>query len=155
MYLSYSLLILLSATYPLSDTQRHHRRIMERKSAEKSSLTQERIDLLDQLGFSWLVKAQSVSATWDQRLEELTEFVSEHGHFRIDPDAMPHLHAWVVEQKQKLDLSERSGGEYPQQGEAEQERDPFYITAERVAALKAIGFTSTVELEAPENSLAV
>lgn len=116
-------------------------------------MTQERIALLDQLGFAWEVKPQShdrfAAATWEQRLEELTEFVQEHGHFRVDPETLPQLHAWMVEQKQRMEFFDRTDG---YAGEDDPTSDPYFITGERVAALKSIGFNSDTEVDLHETS---
>lgn len=101
-------------------------------------MTQERIDLLDQLGFSWEVRPalERPRATWQQRLEELDAFYKKHGHFLVDGTTMPQLHAWCHEQRQRLRLLERNGGK-----DVSKRMSPA-----RVQALKEKGFTKDTEL---------
>jgi hypothetical protein len=98
----------------------------------------ERIALLDQLGFSWEVRAclERPRATWQQRLEELSDYHKQHGHFRIPIDGtMPQLHAWCWEQYQKLQTIDQHGTSAAKR-----------MGPERVQALETIGFTKNVEL---------
>ena len=117
-------------------TQRHQRRLQEK--GKKSCMTPERIELLDQLGFSWEVKPslERPRATWQQRLEELSDHYSKYRHFHIDPHTQPHLYGWCQEQKQRLKLLEKNDGQ-----DITKRMGP-----DRVASLKAIGFTKDVEL---------
>jgi hypothetical protein len=96
-------------------------------------ITQERIDLLDELGFSWEVRPslERPRASWEQRLEELTEYSKAHGTFLVDPSTMPQLHAWCQEQRQRLRVLEKNIGR-----DVSKRMGP-----ERVAALERIGFT--------------
>jgi hypothetical protein len=112
-------------------------------------MTMERVALLDQLGFSWEVRPslERPRATWQQRLEELTEFhnktsesESASSHFLLDPSRMPHLHAWAQEQKYRLKLLERNNGK-----DVSKRMGP-----ERVDALKQLGFDKNVELNDSE-----
>lgn len=101
-------------------------------------MTQERIDLLDQLGFSWEVRPslERPRATWQQRLEELQAFHLEHGHFKVDPTSMPALNTWSHEQRHRLRLLEKN------QGKDSSKR----MNGDRVSALHSIGFTKDAEL---------
>jgi hypothetical protein len=104
-------------------------------------MTTERIAGLDQLGFSWEVRAclERPRATWQQRLEELADYHQQHGHFLIPlGSGMPQLHAWCWEQNQKLQTIDQHGTSAAKR-----------MGPERVQALKAIGFTKDVELAGP------
>jgi hypothetical protein len=103
-------------------------------------MTQERIDMLDQLGFSWEVRPslERPRATWQQRLEELTEYIATHDDFKIDPTAMPQLHAWCHEQRLRLRQVDKSDN-----------KDSKKMTKERIEALTYIGFNKDVELLDP------
>jgi hypothetical protein len=101
-------------------------------------MTPERIDMLDQLGFSWEVRPslERPRATWHQRLEELQEFHQRHGHFRVDSIDMPQLHSWCYEQRQRLRLLDKNNGD-----DVTKRMNP-----DRVQALHAIGFTKEAKI---------
>jgi hypothetical protein len=101
-------------------------------------MTQDRIDLLDQLGFSWEVRPtlERPRATWQQRLEELTDFKIKNGNFKMDPSNMPQLNAWCHEQRQRLRQVEKNQGKDPSKR----------MNNERIEALAFIGFTKDAEL---------
>ena len=104
-------------------------------------MTTERIAGLDQLGFSWEVRAclERPRATWQQRLEELANYHKQHGHFQIPSGSgMPLLQAWSWEQYQKLQTIDQHGISAAKR-----------MGPERVEALEAIGFTKDVELSGP------
>jgi hypothetical protein len=47
----------------------------------RAPLTQERIDLLNQLGFTWTIRSRdSLGESWNQRLQELREYKKIHGN---------------------------------------------------------------------------
>jgi len=104
-------------------------------------MTQNRIDLLDQLGFSWEVRPalDRPRASWQHRLEELQAYAERNGgSVQVDVNEMPNLHAWCVEQRQRLQWYDRHNG------------DDRRINPERVQALQAIGFTKDVNLSGIE-----
>ncbi len=106
-----------------------------------SCMTQERIDLLDQLGFSWEVRPslERPRATWQQRLEELQAYHKSYGNFLVDPLVMPQLHAWCHEQRNRLKLLVKNNGK-----DLSKRMNP-----ERAEALQKIGFfKDTVLLDA-------
>lgn len=116
-------------------TQRHQRRLQKR--GKKSCLTQERVELLDQLGFSWEVRpaVEQPRVAWHQRYEELKEFNQSNNHFLIPAETHQKLHLWSHEQRTRLknldtavkDASRRMG-------------------PERVEALAELGFTKNTPL---------
>ncbi|EED90083.1 hypothetical protein THAPSDRAFT_263700, partial [Thalassiosira pseudonana CCMP1335] len=64
----------------------------------KSSLTQERIDLLNSLDFAWTTRSEEL---WQQRIQELQQFKLQHGHCLVPRkyDPNPSLSAWVATQR--------------------------------------------------------
>lgn len=123
-------------------TQRHQRRLLQK--GKKSSMTQERIDLLDKLLFSWEVRPslERPRASWQQRFEELKDFHAKNGHFLVTSGSHPHLHAWCYEQKQRLKNLEKNNGQ-----DTSKRMGP-----ERVKLLQEIGFTSETELPTNRNA---
>jgi hypothetical protein len=60
---------------------------------KKSQITRERISKLNEVGFSFRLRADTIP--WDQRYEDLVLFKQEHGHFNI-PRNHPTLGSWSV-----------------------------------------------------------
>jgi hypothetical protein len=148
-------------------TQRHQRRLQTK--GKKSCMNPERIDLLDQLGFSWEVRPslERPRATWQQRLEELEAFHKKtSGNFQVlDPSTMPQLHAWCHEQRNRLTTLDNNNtnnnnntttnnnsttnnntNKDGTNKELSTSNNNKRMTAERVEALKTIGFTKDTEL---------
>jgi Helicase associated domain len=128
-------------------TQRHQRRLQLK--GKKSCITEERIALLDQLGFSWEVRPamEQPRATWQQRYDELREFHEVHGHFLIPSDLYPKLHRWALEQRSRLQCLVGSGagttGEASPTGDNPSSRR---MSADRIKALEEIEFTKDTAL---------
>jgi hypothetical protein len=101
-------------------------------------MTRERFDMLNQLEFSWEVRPslERPRATWSQRLEEITEFKKEHGHFKVDPISMPELNKFCLDQRYRLRLLDKNYGKDVTKR----------MSQERVTALSDIGFTLATEL---------
>lgn len=55
----------------------------QRQRRKKSSASDEEIALLDQLDFTWAMRERG---SWDDRLQELVDFISAHGHFDVPTD---------------------------------------------------------------------
>jgi hypothetical protein len=143
-------------------TQRHQRRLQTK--GKKSCMNPDRIDLLDQLGFSWEVRPslERPRATWQQRLEELEAFHKKRsGNFQVlDPSTMPQLHAWCHEQRNRLTTLDNNNNNNSNNNtnsttnkdgtnkelSTSNNNNNKRMTAERVEALKAIGFTKDTEL---------
>jgi hypothetical protein len=121
-------------------TQRHQRRLQLK--GKKNCMTQERVDLLDKLKFSWEVKPSldRPRATWQQRFDELRAFHKAHGHFRIPAGDQPQLHSWCQEQKQRLKNIDKNKGK-----DGSKRMGP-----DRVEALLNLGFTGATELVQPD-----
>jgi Helicase associated domain len=115
-------------------TQRHQRRLQLK--GKKHCMTDERVQLLNDLEFSWEVKPslERPRATWQQRLDELKNFLAEHGNFHVPAGADPALHSWCQEQKQRL-KNVRKGKDGSKR-----------MGPERIKALEDMGFTADVEL---------
>ena len=81
------------------------------KAKRSAPLTQERIDLLNSLGFVWTIRSRdSFGESWNQRLVELRQFKQEHGHCLVPSryDANPELGIWVGTQRTQYRLYMRS-----------------------------------------------
>ena len=116
-------------------TQRHQRRLQTK--GKRSCMTVERINLLDQLGFSWEVRPafDRPRATWQQRYDELRAYHLENGHFLVDADQEPLLHSWAHEQRTRLKNIATKGGD-----------SSGRMKTDRQEALARIGFTKDVDL---------
>lgn len=86
---------------------------------EPNSLTGERIELLDGLGFAGKTHD---GAGWDRSRAQLQEYCNEHGHCNVplDHPEYPGLGNWVQEQRRLV-----QGGQ---------------LTEERAGALEKLGF---------------
>jgi Helicase associated domain len=49
------------------------------QDGKRSSITPERIELLNAIGFAWHAQL----AAWDRRLNELMDFKQRHGHCHV------------------------------------------------------------------------
>lgn len=94
-----------------------------------SSLTEERINSLNEIGFKWQMR---VSRTpWEQRLKELREFKEVHGHCNVPstwPENQP-LAYWVFKQRGQYRMF-HSGNN----------NGRCNMTADRIAQLDMLGF---------------
>jgi len=91
---------------------------------KKSSMTKERIEILDDIGFIW----QAQDALWQERFHELLKFKKKHGHCSVPTTYPPNqkLATWVKFQRRQYRLH--------------LEGRPSYISDERIAILEKIGF---------------
>jgi len=106
--------------------QRHLYHLLSK--GKKSSLKQDRILMLNNIGFSWDAK----DALWQERLKDLNEFKLKHGHCVV-PTIFPsnqRLATWVKFQRRQYKLY--------------QESSPSYMTRERIENLNALGFEWTL-----------
>jgi hypothetical protein len=136
-------------------TQRHQRRLKS-KLYKKSSISQERIALLDDLGFNWEVRPpiDQPRATWQQRYDELVEYYTNNGNFLISPETHPKLYRWCCEQRSRLNkLESQPSMSVATDGipvsDGEQSRR---MGEDRVKLLSDIGFTSKTTLVKPKGS---
>ena len=71
----------------------------QRQKYYKEELKEERINSLNELGFSWLLgDRRATLISWDERFDELTEFKRENGHCRV-PKRGSALGRWVGDQR--------------------------------------------------------
>ena len=101
----------------------------------QSSLTQDRINSLNELDFKWTMR---VSRTpWETRLEELIKFKEQHGHCNV-PSTYPTnqpLAYWVFKQRGQYRIWQKR--DYVVPGEKKQ---MCHMTADRIRKLDEIGF---------------
>ena len=98
-----------------------------------SSLTEERMESLNELGFKWQMR---VSRTpWEQRLRELREFKERHGHCNVPSTWSENqpLAYWVFKQRGQYRM-------YKQGVESGTRNSRCSMTADRIAQLDLIGF---------------
>ena len=91
----------------------------------KSSLTDERIRLLNDLNFQWMTRSEE---KWNERVSELREFKHQNGHSLVPRSfpQNPQLSAWVA--TQRTNYKRRQDGK------------PSPLTMARVRELDEIGF---------------
>ena len=91
----------------------------------KSSLTHERIDLLNRLGFTWATRSEQL---WQKRLGELKQFQRENNHCMVPKEYAPNpsLAMWVSTQRKNY--NRRKNG------------SSSSLTPERIKELDDIGF---------------
>ena len=91
---------------------------------KQSAMTQERVELLEKLGFVW----DSHGAAWEDRLKDLEEFKNKHKHCNV-PSNYPQnssLASWVKCQRRQYKLF--------------REGKPSNINLDRIIQLEKIGF---------------
>eukprot|EP00547_Thalassionema_nitzschioides_P016404 CAMPEP_0194231460 /NCGR_PEP_ID=MMETSP0158-20130606/199_1 /TAXON_ID=33649 /ORGANISM="Thalassionema nitzschioides, Strain L26-B" /LENGTH=388 /DNA_ID=CAMNT_0038964095 /DNA_START=149 /DNA_END=1312 /DNA_ORIENTATION=- len=120
---------LVPHTYPENPTlarwvkrQRYQYKLFQQK--EPSSMTQERIDLLHNVGFVW----HSHEVVWQERLSELMEYKKQTGDCLVPSNYRPNpkLATWVKCQRRQYKLYLRGS--------------PSNITVERIRILEKAGF---------------
>lgn len=94
------------------------------KDGKQSSITSERIDLLNELGFAW----NAQEAAWARHMEDLKSFRDKFGHTHVplSHPEFPKLGLWIKEQRRHYTLL-RQGKQ-------------SHMTEERAAELDRIGF---------------
>lgn len=94
------------------------------RDKKQSSITQERIDLLNQLDFAW----NAQEAAWSRHMQDLRCFSSEHGHCHVplNYEKYPKLGLWVKEQRRHYTLMKQ--------------KKSSHMTVERCAELTTLGF---------------
>ena len=68
----------------------------QNRDGKATSLTSERINQLDEIGFIW--EANKYKSSFDKRLEELKIYKNRHGHCNVRMDENPSLAKWVQNQ---------------------------------------------------------
>jgi len=94
------------------------------QQGKQSSMTSERIEILENIGFVW----DSHEAAWQERLKELLDFKKKHGTCAVPSKfpSNPQLSRWVKCQRRQYRLY--------------WEGRPSNMTIERITALKNHGF---------------
>lgn len=96
------------------------------QSGKPSSLTQQRVDELNRLGFAWTIRESH--ASWMDRFNELKEFRKANGHCNVPKvyAKNPNLGSWVQEQRfqHRRILKGKS----------------TYLTDDKIQALEELGF---------------
>lgn len=85
------------------DIQRSEYRLF--KAGEKSMLTKERIDLLNDIKFVW----DPIEVRFNERVEELKRFYAENQHCNVPSTVNPQLHSWIKRQRVQYQLSRFEG----------------------------------------------
>ena len=62
----------------------------------KTSMTDEKLQHLSDMGFEWSVLKERFEAVWNQRFDELREFQDKHGHCRVPQRSSGKLGLWVM-----------------------------------------------------------
>ena len=104
-------------------TQRDHYRLYQ--EGKKSQMTEERMQALEDIGFSW----DAQEDIWQQRFNELKEYREKYGDCNVPQkwSENPQLGRWVSTQRSQYRLY--------QEGKKSQ------MTEERIQALEDIGFS--------------
>jgi hypothetical protein len=95
-----------------------------RAESQHSNLTSEREEALERLGFVW----NPQGSTWEERLNELAQYVTENGHSNVPKNypANPSLAVWVKCQRRQFKLFSKGA--------------QSAMTKDRIMKLKEIGF---------------
>ena len=87
----------------------------QRQYYKKGKLSQERVDLLDSIGFSW----EPFDEAWTTRFDELVDFKNDHGDCNV-PQGQGSLGMWVNRQREEVKAGR--------------------LSEERIELLESIGF---------------
>mmetsp|Transcript_27802 Transcript_27802/g.43734 ORF Transcript_27802/g.43734 Transcript_27802/m.43734 type:complete len:752 (-) Transcript_27802:44-2299(-) len=105
---------------------RQRSELKKMEAGKATSLTPERIQDLNELGFKWALRESHVS--WEDRYEELKQFKDTNGHCNVPKQypMNPALGYWVNEQRSQYRRFV--------------DKKTSYMTEDKVQALKKIGF---------------
>lgn len=106
-------------------TQRRHYKL--KKAGKDAPLTQQRMDLLNMIGFVWATKDPR-HVPWELRFNELSNYKTKFGHclVPVSYEENPQLANWVSTQRQEW--------------KSYQAKRPSRLTDEKVSLLNGIGF---------------
>merc|ERR1712025_1360368 len=112
-------------------TKRQRYQYKLRMGGKRSTLTNERVEALDEAGFVW----DSHKAVWSERYEELKQFRKVHGHCNVPSryQANHQLAIWVKRQRR--------------QWKNKMVSKPNCMTDERQSKLEALGFVWDMKKE--------
>ena len=119
----------------VSDQQTQYKNVLTGQGTTAPTLTRERIELLDSIGFEWNRPSEMRKTgvrddqMWNLKLEQLRAFQQQHGHCRVPQKYAvdPSFGQWIAHQryyKKHFDKGVSSSG----------------ITQERIDKLDSIGF---------------
>jgi len=103
------------------------------------SLTEERIKLLDDIGFSWSLRSNAtIAENWQENFGQLCTFKAQFGHCNVPPKYEPNrsLGAWCGSQRS-------SYRQYTKAKSSGQSIGNIAITEDRIGKLEEIGFDWT------------
>ena len=127
-------------------TQRHQEKIRREqrndgKRSSKSTMTDERFKLLNEIGMCWEVRATKVPhrASWEDRFNELKAFYELNGHCAV-PETNAALNRWCHDQKGCLEALDKDLNDVKARKK---------LSSEKVQQLASIGFTSDTHVAAP------
>jgi hypothetical protein len=75
----------------------------------RDTMTQERMDALNSIGFQWVVGHQPNDALWEQMFQALIEFKQQYGHTQVPTSHPGKLGKWVLNQRARRRLLEKLG----------------------------------------------
>eukprot|EP00934_Nitzschia_sp_Nitz4_P007680 Nitzschia sp. Nitz4//scaffold45_size130396//97951//99093//NITZ4_003465-RA/size130396-processed-gene-0.226-mRNA-1//-1//CDS//3329552446//7670//frame0 len=108
------------------------------KEGKPSTMTEERIERLENVGFVW----DSHNTTWERRIAELQEYRRVHGHASVPTSYKENmkLATWVKQQRRQYKLF--------CQGR------PSNITLERIEQLQSLGFEWSIRIRQGQDTVA-
>jgi len=118
--------------------------IYSKGDAAKSELTEDRVRLLNELGFIWSRR----NNTWNSNFERLERWKEIHGNCNVPDDPNDRetaaLHKWVTDQRihYKRYIAEKGdneNGEDPDSGKKNKKKLPS-LNEEKISKLESIGF---------------
>ena len=78
-----------------------HRQRKYRKD-NSSVLTTERIEKLNKIQFEWNAQSHTPKKSWDERFNELVQYIAAHGTCSVKKEENKTLHNWYNQQRQKF-----------------------------------------------------
>lgn len=112
-------------------TQKQQYALLQQGKA--NHMSQARLDLLNEIGFTWARGREGRDKVWNERYDELVAFrAKNNGSTRIPQDykVFPQLYAWTTLQRRQLKMWK--------------EGKPHKLTDERIQLLEAVGLESNI-----------
>lgn len=120
----------------VSAQRQQYKALQQGKQAKNSRLTQDRINLLNELGFTWTIRSRdSLGESWNQRLQELKDYKAIHGNCLVPSryPENPELGVWCGTQRTQYRL-------YTKNKEEGKPTGYTAMTEDRIQQLEEIGF---------------
>jgi len=89
-------------------TQREAKKDFD-KGKTGCTMTQERVDALNSIGFSWFLGHQPNDSQWEEQFQAILAYKQQHGHTRISAAEDKKLYKWVLNQRARRRLLETKG----------------------------------------------